>query len=200
MIGEKITEDERRLAHIWKAVALRGTTGLAFGGAVLAWPSIGLSQLAALIAAFALADGLATVVGAVRLPIAARERAWLAGGGLVGLATGLAVSLSPDLSGRELLFALAGWAVATGVLEFGAGYALPFSNTRAGLLMLGGLISAFFGMTMFAKPGPGALGLLALVAAFAIITGLVRLAFARALRQLVPDEEPRPSGRTLART
>jgi hypothetical protein len=88
MTGEKITEDERRLAHIWKAVALRGATGLAFGGAVLAWPSIGLSQLAALIAAFALADGLATVVGAVRLPIAARERAWLAGGGLVGLATG----------------------------------------------------------------------------------------------------------------
>lgn len=61
MNDDAISEDERRLARIWNAVALRGATAVGFGVALLAWPHIRLSELAALVGAFALADGLAAL-------------------------------------------------------------------------------------------------------------------------------------------
>lgn len=190
MNDDGISEDERRLARIWKAVALRGATAVGFGAAVLAWPHIRLSELAALIGAFALADGLAALTGAFRAPIADRERVWLALASLVSVATGVIV-LVDDLSARELLFAIGGWVIAEGVLEFVGALALPFADTRSLLLTLDGVLNAFFGMTMLVKPGAGALALLSLVAAYAIVAGTVRLAFARELRGIVPEEDRR---------
>jgi uncharacterized membrane protein HdeD (DUF308 family) len=201
MNREEITDAKPRLARVWKAVAVRGVTGVAFGVAALAWPGIRLTQLAALVSAFALVDGLAAAVGALRPRINARERAWLASGGVVSLATGVAVAASPGLSARDLLYPVAGWAVATGLLEFSAAGVLPLVDPVAPLLIVGGLVSAFFGVTMFVKPGGGAVALLPLIASFGIVTGVARLALGDGLRHHLPDAERRPSrpGRKLAR-
>lgn len=202
MNDDGISEDERRLARIWNAVALRGATAVGFGVALLAWPHIRLSELAALVGAFALADGLAALAGAFSAPIADRERVWLAPAALVSVATGVIV-LVEDLSARELLFAIGGWVVAEGVLEFVGALALPFANIRSLLLTVDGVLNAFFGMTMLVKPGGGALALLSLVAAYALVSGTVRLAFARELRRVLPEEDrrawPWPTARSPAR-
>jgi uncharacterized membrane protein HdeD (DUF308 family) len=52
------------------------------------------------------------------------------------------------------------------------------------LVTLTGLISVVFGILMFAKPGDGALVLLALISAYALITGIVELTFAIGGRRL----------------
>jgi uncharacterized membrane protein len=68
---------------------------------------------------------------------------------------------------------------------------LPLSGGRSLLLALGGLLSLAFGVVMFAHPGAGAVALLALVAAFALVTGAMQIAFAIELRRGVVELDHR---------
>jgi uncharacterized membrane protein HdeD (DUF308 family) len=186
-----LKEGERALAHIWKVTALQGAVAIAFAVLILVWPSIGLATLIALVGAFALVSGVATIVEAVRMPMERRQSVWLVIQGLLGIAIGVVVFVWPDLSALGLLYAIAAWAIAMGIFEIGLAFELPLSGRRALLLGLGGLLSIAFGVIMFAKPGAGAVALLALVAAFALMTGVMQIAFALELRRVVAELEPR---------
>jgi uncharacterized membrane protein HdeD (DUF308 family) len=186
-----LQEGERTLARIWKVTALRGVVAIAFAVVILVWPSIGLSALTALFGAFALVSGAATIAGAVRIPIERRQRIWLVIQGLLGVAVGVVVFVWPDLSALGLLYAVAAWAIATGAFDIGLAFELPLSGRRALLLGLCGLLSVAFGAIMFAEPGAGALALLALIAAFALVTGIMQIAFALELRRVVVELEHR---------
>ena len=186
-----LQEGERTLAHIWKMTALRGALAIAFAVVILVWPDIGLTTLIALFGALAFVSGLATVVGAFRLPLPGGERAWLVVEGLVGIAVGVAVVVWPDLSALGLLYAIAAWAIAVGMFEIALTVALPVSGSRKLLAVLGGILSIAFGVIMFMEPGAGAVALLALVAAFAFVTGVMQIAFALELRRVVAELEHR---------
>lgn len=55
---------------------------------------------------------------------------------------------------------------------------LARGGTRSRLLALNGIVLAAFGTVMFVEPGDGAVALLALVAAFAIVGGSLDIALA----------------------
>jgi uncharacterized membrane protein HdeD (DUF308 family) len=195
-----LKEGEEIFARIWQAMALRGLAAIAFGVIALAWPNIGLTALIALFGAFALVVGLTMVIGAFEAPIGRGRRAWLAVDGLLGIAVAVVVFVWPSLSAHALLYAIAAWAIAAGALEVLLGaFVLPLSGGRALLLMLLGLLSAAFGGIMFARPGAGALALLALIAAYAIVTGAVQIGYAVELRRVAAELkrrfEPRPRPR-----
>ena len=78
-----------------------------------------------------------------------------------------------------------------GLFEITLAFALPLSGGRALLVVLGGLLSVAFGVIMFGHPGAGAVALLALVAAFAFVIGVMQIAFALELRRVVAELEPR---------
>src|SRR6185437_4529689 len=118
----QLREGERSLARIWKVTALRGALAIAFAIVILIWPSIGLSALIALFGAFALVSGVATIYGAVRVPIERRQRTWLVVEGLLGVAVGVVVFIWPDLSALGLFYAIAAWAIAIGIFEIGLAF------------------------------------------------------------------------------
>jgi uncharacterized membrane protein HdeD (DUF308 family) len=187
-LESRLEEGERRLAHVWRLIALCGVLSFAFGVALLVWPDIGLDALLALFGAFALVVGVVTLVESFRLPFApGGQRAWLAFEGLLGIAVGVVVVVWPDLSARGLLYAIAAWAIAAGVVQLSAAFVLPLSGGRRVLFLLGGLVSAAFGVIMFARPGAGAVALLALIAAFAIVMGVLEIGFAFELRSAVGE-------------
>jgi uncharacterized membrane protein HdeD (DUF308 family) len=183
----RVTDTEQILASVWKATFWSGLLGIVIGVTLLAWPKIGLSTLIAVIGAFALVAGSATLIGAMSVPIPAVGRTWLIVEGLVGVTVGVLVFAWPDLSALALLYAIAAWAVGLGVFEFGAALALSLSGERALLLALEALFSITFGLIMFAHPGAGAVALLALIAAFAVVTGVMRIAYALELRRVAAD-------------
>ena len=185
----QLKEGERSLARIWKFTALRGVLAIAFAVVILIWPNIGLTALIALFGAFALVSGVGTIAGAIRIPMERRQRIWLVIEGLLGVAVGIVVFVWPDLSALGLLYAIAGWAIAIGSFEISLAFALPLGRRRALLLGLGGLLSIAFGVIMFAEPGAGALALLTLIAAFALVTGSTRIAFALELRRVLGELE-----------
>jgi uncharacterized membrane protein HdeD (DUF308 family) len=186
-----LQEGEQELAHIWKVTALRGALAIAFAVVIFIWPNIGLATLIALFGAFALVSGLSTIAGAFSVPIARGRRAWLVFEGLLGIAVGIAVFVWPDLSALGLLYAIAAWAIALGIFEIALAFDLPLSSGRSLLLALSGVLSVVFGVIMFAHPGAGAVALLALIAAFALVTGAMQIAFALELRRAGHELEDR---------
>jgi uncharacterized membrane protein HdeD (DUF308 family) len=184
-IEEHLKEGEQALARIWKITAFRGVVAIAFAIVILVWPSVGLATLIALFGAFALVSGIATIAAAGSLPVRGGERAWLIFEGLLGIAVGAGVFVWPGLSALGLLYAIAAWAIATGIVEVALAFVLPLSGGRSLLSVLCGLLSVAFGTIMFGRPGAGAVALLALVAAFALVTGVMQIAFALELRRVV---------------
>jgi uncharacterized membrane protein HdeD (DUF308 family) len=185
-------EGEQILASIWKAMALRSVLAVAFGVVLLIWPDVGLTAFIILFGVFALVSGLAIVFAAIVAPIQAGKRPWLILEGLAGVAVGVVVLVWPDLSALALLYAIAAWAIAAGVVEMATAFVLPISSERALLLWLTGLLSVAFGVIMFARPGAGALALVTLVAAFAIVIGVMQFAYALELRSIAKKLSRRP--------
>jgi uncharacterized membrane protein HdeD (DUF308 family) len=186
-----LQEGEQALARIWKVTALRGVVAIAFAVVILVWPNIGLTTLIALFGAFALVSGVATIAGSFELPVRGGQRAWLVVEGLLGIAVGVVVFVWPNLSALGLLYAIAAWAIALGFFELALAFVLPIDGGRRLMVALGGLLSIAFGAIMFGHPGAGAIALLALIAAFAFVTGLMQVAFAVELRQTLVELDHR---------
>jgi uncharacterized membrane protein HdeD (DUF308 family) len=187
----QLQEGEQELTHIWKATAFRGALAIAFSIVILIWPNIGLATLIALFGAFALVSGLTTIATAFSVPFTRGRRAWLVFEGLIGVAVSVAVLIWPDLSALGLLYAIAAWSITLGIIEIALAFDLPLSRERSLLLGLGGVLSVAFGVIMFAHPGAGAVALLALIAAFALVTGTMQIAFALELRRAGNELEDR---------
>ena len=93
------------------------------------------------------------------------------------------------------------YAVALGVFAVIGAFYLPLDGGDTALLVLSGLVSILFGIVMFAKPGDGALVLLALIAAYAIVFGALELTVAiggesllkRSLRSVTATNKPQTS-------
>ena len=187
----QLQEGEQALAHIWKTMALRGALAIAFAVVILIWPDIGLTALIALFGAYALVSGVTTIAAVVSGPVRGDGRAWLVFEGLLSIAVGVVVFVWPDLSALGLLYAIAAWAIALGIFQMAVAFALPLNGGRSLLLVLSGMLSVAFGVIMFAHPGAGAVALLALVAAFALVTGAMQIAFALELRRGVVELDHR---------
>jgi uncharacterized membrane protein HdeD (DUF308 family) len=59
------------------------------------------------------------------------------------------------------------------------------------LVAVGGIVLAAFGVVMFVEPGDGAIALLALVAAFALVRGTFDIALAVELRRVAGELKER---------
>jgi uncharacterized membrane protein HdeD (DUF308 family) len=100
-------------------------------------------------------------------------------GGLLGIGVGVLTLFHPGVTALALLFYIAIWAIATGVLEIVAAIRLRKEIEGEWLLGLAGAASVLFGALLIARPEVGALAVLWLIAAYAIVFGviLVLLAF-----------------------
>jgi uncharacterized membrane protein HdeD (DUF308 family) len=181
-------------------LGLNGAASIALGVAIIVWPNISLKTLVILFGAFALVRGVFGLVAAIRSPID-EGRGWLIVGSLAGIAVGVLVFLRTDMSALALLYVIGAYAIALGIIEIGGGFWLPLSNSDRLVLALSGLVSIVFGIVMFAKPGDGALVLLALIAAYAIVFGALELTVAvggesllkRSVRSLTATNKPQTS-------
>jgi len=191
LVARKLDAGERRLAHMWKAVVVRGIVGIAFAVVILVWPNIGLATLTALFGAYALVSGVATLTGAFAVAARGSEKVWLVLDGVIGIAVGVVVWVWPGPSALALLYVIAAWAIAIGFLQLALAFVLPLRGGRSLLAGLAGLLSIAFGVIMFARPGAGAVALLALIAAFAFVTGVMQVAFGLELRSVASDLEHR---------
>src|SRR5262249_9895057 len=111
------------LAKHWWLLLLRGICAILFGALTFVWPRITLLTLVLLYGSYALADGVlalaAGVLGVAEAVMggAPAARWWLALVGLLGIAVGILTFAWPGITALVLLLFIAGWAIATGVLQ-----------------------------------------------------------------------------------
>lgn len=167
------------LASNWWALAVRGALAILFGIIAFVWPGISLTALVLLFAAFAFVDGVFAIVMGVR-GIRGDERWWaFLLEGILGVGAAVVTVLWPAITALALLFLIAAWAIVTGVLEIVAAVRLRRVIRGEWLLALAGVASIAFGVLLALNPGAGALAVLWLIGAYAIVFGalLVGLGF-----------------------
>ena len=189
---------DTKLTKVRWTLGISGALSVAFGIAILIWPSISLYTLVLLFGAFAFARGLVEV--AVGISGSVKDgRGWLVASGVAGIAVGALVFFWTDMSALALLYVIGAYAIVLGIISVGGAFWLPIldAGSRA-LLVVTGFVSILFGIVMFAKPGDGAVVLLALIAAYALIIGVSELVVAIGGKRLVERdvrralEPPRP--------
>jgi len=173
------------------AIGINGALSVAFGAMILAWPGISLYALTIVFGAYALASGVAGLVNASRV---GEGRGWTVLSSVLGVGVGMAVLLWPSISALGLLYVIAAYAIAFGVITVGGAFWLPIAPGDSVLLSLSGLVSILFGVVMFVKPGDGALVLLALIAAFSLVKGITELVLAIAGARIMKRGFTTPTG------
>lgn len=167
------------LSRYWWMTLLRGVIAILFGAMIFAQPGISLTSLVLVFGAFVLADGVALVVTAFG-GRTQNENWWvLLLAGLAGVGAGILTLFNPGVTALALLFYIAIWAIATGLLQIVAAIRLRKEIEGEVWMGLGGLASVAFGVLVASRPGEGALVVLWLIASYAILFGLtlVILAF-----------------------
>lgn len=100
------------LAQNWWLFLLRGLCAIVFGVLAFVWPGATLLTLVLLYGGFALVDGVASIVTAIKGG-SLTSRWWLAIIGGLGIVAGILTLYWPGLTALALLLFIAVWAIAT---------------------------------------------------------------------------------------
>jgi uncharacterized membrane protein HdeD (DUF308 family) len=108
--------------------------------------------------------------------------------GLVAVIFGVLAFVWPGITLLTLVYLFGWFALINGVLSFILAYKAPKGYTRFGSLILGGLLSILAGLLTFFMPAITALGLLILIAIWAIVIGITEIMTAVRLRKVITNE------------
>jgi uncharacterized membrane protein HdeD (DUF308 family) len=173
------------LTRYWWVVALRGVLALLFGLVALVWPDITIIVLVALFGAYVLADGVialgTALFGGAQ---ATRRRGWLIFESVTGIAAGVIAFIWPDITTLALLLVIAAWALITGVVEIVAAIRLRRELEGEWLLAVSGVASIVFGLLLVIRPSAGAVAVVWLIGAYAILFGAALVALGLRLRKV----------------
>jgi uncharacterized membrane protein HdeD (DUF308 family) len=166
----------------WWLLALRGLVAVLFGVLAFMWPGVTLLTLVWLFGAFALVNGLLSLVLAAKAPKGYPRFGSLIFGGLLGILAGLVTFVMPGITALGLLILIAAWALVTGILEIIAAIRLRKIITNEWLLILAGIASVAFGVILLLRPAAGALALIWWFGAWALIFGILMIVLAFRMR------------------
>jgi uncharacterized membrane protein HdeD (DUF308 family) len=178
----------------WWALALRGAIAILFGLAALLRPGIALEALIVLFGAFALVDGVFSIVGVFEGTRGGTPRWLLLVEGVAGILASVIALVLPGLTAILLLYLIAAWAIVTGVSEIATAIRLRRQIRGEWALIVGGAFSVLFGLIL-AVVGPivGLLSLIWLIGAYAVAFGILILITAFRVRGSATGSRGRPS-------
>jgi uncharacterized membrane protein HdeD (DUF308 family) len=171
------------LAQSWWLFLLRGIVAVVFGILAFVWPDLTLVTLVLFYGAFALVDGVLSLIVAFRGGSRRRPTWWLVIVGLLGIAAGAATFLWPGMTALILVLFIGAWALVHGIFEIVGAIQLRKEIDNEWMLILSGAISVLFGLVLLIAPGAGALGLVWAIAAYAIVFGVLFIALAFRLKR-----------------
>ena len=140
---------------MWRTILLRGLASLIFGILAFVYPGVTLAVVVTLFGIYALVDGLLGLWGVMR----GREQGTSVTSlltALVGIVAGLVCLLAPDFATKYVVLLIGFWNIAAGLLQ---------------------LIGAGLGLLIVFYPATAAISIIWVIAATAVLVGLVLLVF-----------------------
>jgi uncharacterized membrane protein HdeD (DUF308 family) len=174
------------LSKHWWVFLVRGILAILFGLMAFASPALTLATLVILFGAWALVSGIFALFGAFSGRKSGGEWWVLLLHGLLGVAVGILTFWQPGITAISILWYLAFWSIFTGIVELVTAIRLRKEIRGEGWIMLAGAASMLFGVLLIAYPGAGALALITLIAAYAVVFGVILVVASFRLRKLLP--------------
>lgn len=165
----------------WGLIALRGILAVLFGLAAVILPGAAMLALVLYFAAYMFADGVVTLIAAVRAGRRGGRWGLLLLLALSSLAAGAIAVLWPGLTVLTFVIIIAAVSVVTGIVQVRAAFQMGPGRGRW-WLGFGGIISALFGVVLAVAPLLGAVVLTWWVGIYAIIFGVASIVLAFRLR------------------
>lgn len=170
------------LSKNWWLVFLRGLFAILFGIAAFSWPGLTLAILIIMWGAYAGLDGIFSIVAAIKggnpMP-----RWWLVVSGLLGIGAAAVCFVNPGITAIFLITIIGWWSIIRGVFEIIGALQLRKEIQGEWWLILSGIFSILFGAFIIARPGAGALGLIWIIASFALLFGVILVALSLRLKK-----------------
>jgi uncharacterized membrane protein HdeD (DUF308 family) len=171
------------LSRNWWLLALRGVAAIIFGVMAFVWPGTTIAVLVILFGAYAVADGILAIAAALS-NAAGQRRGSILLQGVVSLVIGIATFVWPNLTALTLIYLIAVWAIAIGFLQLVVAIELRRELSNEWLLILSGIASIIFGVLVIIFPGAGALSVVWMIAAYAVLIGALLLGLSFRVRKL----------------
>jgi uncharacterized membrane protein HdeD (DUF308 family) len=178
------------LAENWWSLVIRGLVALSLGVVALVWPGITLAAVVILFGAYALIDGVVSLIGAWKASRTHERWGALVFEGIAGIVAAAITILWPQITAFALVIMIAAWALVTGAFEIAAAVRLRKHISGEWLLALSGVVSVLFGSLIFAFPLAGALTIAYLVGIYAFVFGALLLALGFRLRNWSKGQHP----------
>ena len=190
------------LSRNWWAFVLRGVLALVIAVLAFVMPAESLLALTLVFGAFAFADGVFGLVAAIRNVRKGERWGWLLFSGILGIATGVVVVVSPFVAtlvlATFLWASIAFWSVFSGVLEIVAAIRLRKEIKGEVWLVLSGLISVALGVVvtwmLLTRPLESFLALGWLLGFYAALFGITMILLGLRLRRALRETSDKGTG------
>jgi uncharacterized membrane protein HdeD (DUF308 family) len=170
------------LSRNWWALLIRGILAVIFGTIALFRPGVTLTVLVMLFGAYYLVDGAFSIIASLSAPKGYRGWVWLLISGIAGVIIGLMTFFMPGVTALVLLYYIIAWLIVTGVMQTIAGIRLRKEISGEPFVIMGGILSVLFGLYLLVNPGVGALAVIWIIGAYALVFGVIMIIVAFRLR------------------
>jgi uncharacterized membrane protein HdeD (DUF308 family) len=177
----------------WWALALRGVLAILFGLAALLRPGIALEALILLFGAYALVDGVFSIVGVFGGARGGMPRWLLLLEGIAGNVAGIVAFVLPVLTAFALYFLIIAWALVTGVAEISTAIRLRREIEGEWAMILSGALSILFAVVLLVSGAIGIFTLVWVIGVYAVVFGVLLLIAAFRVRGEADRGGGRPS-------
>ncbi len=171
-----------QIANSWWSLVVRGLVAIIMGLITFAWPGITLTALVLVFGAYALIDGVMSLVGVWRAATTHERWAGLLIEGIAGIAAAVITVLWPAITAIALVYIIAAWALVTGVFELVTAVRLRKYITGEWMLALAGIASIVFALLIVVFPIAGALTIALWFGIYALIFGVILVGLGIRLR------------------
>lgn len=170
------------LAGRWKWILARGALAVLFGVAAFVVPGVSLLAIVLIWGAYAIADGVLALVTGWKSRDAGRAIWPFLVLGVLGIAAGAIALFRPDVAATGLVLVVAVWSIVGGILQIVVAIRLRAALDNEWLLVAAGLMAVAFGALLAFDPAAGALSLVWILGAFALVYGALLVTLALRLR------------------
>lgn len=180
------------LSSVWWIVLLRGITVLVLGLLLLFNPGSTLITIMMFLGAYWLIDGIILIINSVQRRKSGESSNLGILSGVLGVIAGLVVFSRPlaaaFLTQVFLIYFLAFMAIANGASSIVTGFKLRKEIKNEWTIILGGILTVFFGILLLSKPLVGSALLLWLLGIIAIVGGIAIIVLAFKVKNIAKTE------------
>lgn len=184
MSVDNAAEVGRFIRSTWWLVLLRGIFAIVLGVLAFVWP-VGITiAFVWVFAIYAIVDGIVAIVQSLATRRVDPGWGWLFALGIVGILAGIAAIVFPLIAGAlaliTLLWAVAIWALVSGIVAIPAAASLTDGQKTLGIVtaVMSILFAVLLAILLFATPASAIVGLIFVLGGYAVLVGIVLIVVA----------------------